>query len=71
MITTDELNQMMVEIAAGFEWGDSRSRVSNTPEHEQTWNEIAGQMRAIRRRGRVVDIPAEIPESSVFVPGMI
>lgn len=71
MITTDELNQMMIEIAAGYNWGDVRSELPNTPEHRDTWEEIAREMRAIRRRGRLVDIPAEIPDSSTFTPGTI
>jgi len=71
MITSDDVNRMMIEIGAGLPWGDRRSQVPRTAEHRAEWETIERQMRAIRRRGRIVDIPAEIPDPTGFEPGTI
>ena len=51
MPDSDELNRMMVEIAAGWEWGDPRSEVPQTPEHEASWGRLKVQMQEIADQG--------------------
>jgi len=53
---------MMIEISAGWEWGDPRSEVLQTPEHEAKWRIIARQMKEIADKGGIVDIPSEFPD---------
>ena len=67
---SDELNRMMVEIAAGWEWGDPRSEVPQTPEHEASWGRLKVQMQEIADRGGIVDIPGEFPDLSDYEPGV-
>ncbi len=62
MLDSDELARMMVEISAGWEWGDPRSEVLQTPEHEAKWKIIARQMREIADKGGIVDIPSGFPD---------
>ena len=33
----------MFEIAAGWEWGDPRSEIAQTPENEAVWNQLKAQ----------------------------
>ena len=47
MTDSDVLARMMIEISAGWEWGDHRSEVLQTPEHEAKWKIIARQMKEI------------------------
>ena len=53
---------MMVEIAAGWEWGDPRSEVPQTPEHEASWGRLKVQMKEIADKGGIVDIPSGFPD---------
>ena len=62
MLDSDELARMMIEISAGWEWGDPRSEVLQTPEHEAKWKIIARQMKEIADEGGIVDIPSEFPD---------
>ena len=53
---------MMLEISAGWEWGDPRSEVHQTPEHEASWGRLKVQMKEIADMGGIVDIPSEWPD---------
>jgi len=62
MTDSDVLARMMIEISAGWEWGDHRSEVLQTPEHEAKWKIIARQMKEIADKGGIVDIPSGFPD---------
>ena len=62
MPDSDELARMMLEISAGWEWGDSRSEVPQTPEHEASWGRLEVEMKEIGDKGGVVDIPSDWPD---------
>jgi len=62
MPDSDELARMMLEISAGWEWGDPRSKVPQTPEHEASWGRLKVQMKEIADMGGIVDIPSEWPD---------
>ena len=62
MPDSDELARMMIEISAGWEWGDPRSEVLQTPEHEAKWKIIDRQMKEIADKGGIVDIPSGFPD---------
>ena len=70
MPDSDELNRMMVEIAAGWEWGDPRPEVPQTPEHEASWGRLKVQMQEIADQGGIVDIPGEFPDLSDYERGV-
>ena len=61
---------MMIEIAAGWEWGDPRSEVPQTPEHEASWGRLKVQMQEIADQGGIVDIPGEFPDLSDYKRGV-
>ena len=62
MLDGDELARIMIEISAGWKWGDPRSEVLQTPEHEAKWKIIARQMKEIADKGGIAEIPAEWPD---------
>ena len=62
MPDSDELARMMIEISAGWEWGDPRSEVPQTPEHEAKWGRLKVQMKEIADKGGIVDIPSGFPD---------
>ena len=62
MLDSDELARMMIEISAGWEWGDPRSEVPQTPEHEASWGRLKVQMKEIADKGGIVDIPSGFPD---------
>ena len=62
MPASDELTRMMLEISAGWEWGDPRSEVPQTPEHEASSGRLKVQMKEIADMGGIVDIPSEWPD---------
>ena len=62
MPDSDELARMMIEISAGWEWGDPRSEVLQTPEHEAKWGRLKVQMKEIADKGGIVDIPSDWPD---------
>ena len=39
-----EVSRLMFEIAAGWEWGDPRSKVAQTPENEAVWKQLKAQI---------------------------
>ena len=64
MPDSDELTRMMLEISAGWEWGDPRSEVPQTPEHEASWWQLKVEMKEIADLGGIVDIPSDFPDLS-------
>jgi hypothetical protein len=58
---SEELNRMMVEIAAGYKYGDSRSRIVQTRSAKLVWRRLAAQMAEMKEKGIALEIPAEIP----------
>ena len=62
MLDSDELARMMLEISAGWDWGDPRSEVLQTPEHEAKWGRLKAQMKEIADKGGIVDIPSGFPD---------
>ena len=66
MPDSDELARMMLEISAGWEWGDPRSEVPQTPEHEASWGRLKVQMQEIADMGGIVDIPSDFPDISGY-----
>ena len=42
-IDPGEVSRLMFEIAAGWEWGDPRSEIAQTPENEAVWNQLKAQ----------------------------
>ena len=62
MLDGDELARIMIEISAGWEWGDPRSEVPQTPEHEAKWGRLKVQMKEIADKGGIVDIPSGFPD---------
>ena len=59
MVPVEDLERMTIEITLGWEWGDPRSRVPNTPEHREKWARLAKQVADITARGRIVDLPGD------------
>ena len=43
-IDPGEVSRLMFEIAAGWEWGDPRSEIAQTPENEAVWNQLKAQI---------------------------
>ena len=54
---SEQLNRMMVEIAAGYEYGDPRSRLPKSRTFQLTYNRIAAQMAEMKANGIAIDIP--------------
>ena len=54
---SEQLNRMMVEIAAGFEYGDPRSRLPQSDTFELTWRRIAAQMAKMEADGVFLEFP--------------
>lgn len=71
MITSEELNRMMVEISMGLAYGDRRSKIPRSPEHRRQWQRLQQQMDDIERRGHSIDIPHEIPDLNEYTPGTV
>ena len=39
-----EVSRIMFEISVGWEWGDPRSEIAQTPENEAVWNQLKAQI---------------------------
>ena len=61
MPDSEQLNRMMVEIAAGYEYGDPRSRLPKSRTFEFQYGRIAAQMAEMEENGIAIEIPAEVP----------
>ncbi len=64
MPDSEELNRMMVEISAGWEYGDPRSKVPKRKDVEESWARLKVEMDEIKAKGWIVEIPGEIPDIS-------
>ena len=64
MPDSEELNRMMVEISAGWEYGDPRSKVPKRKDVEESWARLKVEMDEIKTKGWIVEIPGEIPDIS-------
>jgi hypothetical protein len=42
-IDPGEVSRLMFEISMGWEWGDPRSEIAQTPENEAVWNQLKAQ----------------------------
>jgi hypothetical protein len=71
ILTTDELNRIVIEISLGWKWQDPRTRVSKTAEHEQCWQRLEREIAEIHARGHTVEIPNEWPDLTDYEPGSI
>jgi hypothetical protein len=60
--TSEELNRMVLEIGAGWEYGDPRSEIPKSPEAEAKWGRLKAQMKEIADMGGIVEIPFEWPD---------
>jgi len=69
--TSDELNRMMVEIAAGYKYGDPRSRLPKRQSFKLTWRRLAAQMAEMEANGIQIEIPAEIPDAEIEPSGIM
>ena len=61
MPDSEQLNTMMVEISAGYEYGDPRSRLPKSRTFKLVYRRIAAQMAQMRERGIAIDVPNEVP----------
>ncbi len=68
---SEQLNRMMVEIAAGYEYGDPRSRLPKRRSFELTWRRLAAQMAEMRENGIAIEISAEIPDAEIEPSGIM
>ncbi len=68
MPTSEELNRMVVEISAGWEYGDPRSKVPQSAEIEASWMRLKQQMDEIAAQGGIVEIPGEFPDLTGYEP---
>ena len=68
MPDSEELNRMMVEISAGWEYGDPRSKVPKRKDVEESWARLKVEMDEIKAEGGIVEIPGEIPDISERIP---
>lgn len=71
MVPVEDLERMTVEITLGWQWGDPRTRVPDTPEHREKWERLAQQVADITARGNIVEIPNEWPDLDDYEPGTI
>jgi len=71
ILTTEELNRMVIEISLGWKWQDPRTRVPNTTEHALCWGRLEREIEEIHARGHVVEIPNEWPDLTDYEPGSI
>ena len=58
--TVDELIRIQMEVTAGWEWGDPRSKVADTPDNREAWDEIGAEIRQMQADGLVPDLPHEV-----------
>ena len=56
---SEQLNRMMVEIAAGYKYGDPRSRLPKSRTFKLQYRRIAAQMAEMKANGIAIEIPPE------------
>ena len=54
----------VVLIAAGWEYGDPRSKVPKRKDVKESWARLKVEMAEIEAKGHIVEIPGEIPDLS-------
>ena len=64
MPDSEELNRMMIEISAGWKYGDPRSKVPKRKDVKKSWKRLEKQMAEIKAKGWVVEMVNEIPDIS-------
>ncbi|MDP6965073.1 MAG: hypothetical protein QGI12_03990 [Acidimicrobiales bacterium] len=64
MPDSEELNRMMIEISAGWKYGDPRSKVPKRKDVKKSWKRLEKEMAEIKAKGWVVEMVNEIPDIS-------
>ncbi len=64
MPDSEELNRMMVEISAGWKYGDPRSKVPKRKDIKKSWKRLEKEMAEIKAKCWVVEMVNEIPDIS-------
>ena len=67
MPDSEELNRMMIEISAGWKYGDPRSKVPKRKDVKKSWKRLEKEMAEIKAKGWVVEMVNEIPDISARV----
>ena len=57
--TTDDLARIMVEVVAGYRWGDPRSRIDRTEQNRAAYLECERDIAAMIAAGLVPEIPRD------------
>ena len=55
MQTVEELNRIQLEVMSGFEWGDPRSKVADTPENREAFEECQVDIAKMKAAGIMPD----------------
>jgi hypothetical protein len=58
--SVDDLVLIQIEVVAGYEWGDPRSRVEPTDENRKAFLECQSDIAAMAEDGFLPDLPHEI-----------
>ena len=53
---SEELNRMMLEISAGWKYGDPRSKVPKRKDIKKSWKRLKKQMDEIKAEGGIVEM---------------
>jgi len=69
MLTTDELNRIMIEVSLGWSWQDPRTQVRDTAEHNHVWHHMELEIAGIISRGHAVELVNEWPDVPAIDPG--
>ena len=56
MPDSEELNRMMVEISAGMDYGDPRSKVPKRKDIKKSWKRLKKEMDEIKAEGGIVEM---------------
>ena len=64
MPDSEELNRMMIEISAGWKYGDPRSKVPKRKDVKKSWKRLEKQMAEIKAQGGIVEMINEFPDLS-------
>jgi hypothetical protein len=61
---SEELNRMMIEISAGWKYGDPRSKVLKRKDIKKSWKRLEKEMAEIKAKGWIVEMINEFPDIS-------
>ena len=56
MPDSEELNRMMIEISAGWKYGDPRSKVPKRKDVKKSWKRLKKQKDEIKAEGAIVEM---------------